>query len=92
MEIKFQKNTVKKGDPGFEYDKRVKFNYNAEEAAENSWDESDESDEGVEIVAASQVRSKPKGAGLASRQEEEPDLGGIDDNDYFEDDFDDDFQ
>ena len=67
MEVKFQQNAVKKGDPGFQYDKRVKFERNVEEAAEDSWDESDdESDEqGVEIVAANKrVMSKPKGIGL----------------------------
>jgi len=43
----------------------VNYKYNAEEAADNSWDESDDSeDDGVEIVASSQVKSKPKGVGL----------------------------
>ena len=42
MEVKFQKNNIKKGDPGFQYDKRVDFKYNAEEAEDNSWDESDD--------------------------------------------------
>ena len=65
MEVGFQKNALKKGDPGFEYDKRVNFKYNADEALDNSWDESDEeSDDGVEIVASSRVKSKPKGVGL----------------------------
>ena len=54
MEVGFLKNAVKKGDPGFEYDKRVNFNYNKNVAVDNSWDESDdEEDEGVEIVASS---------------------------------------
>ena len=54
MEVGFLKNAVKKGDPGFEYDKRVDFNYNKNQAVDNSWDESDdEEDEGVEIVASS---------------------------------------
>ena len=54
MEVGFQKNAVKKGDPGFEYDKRINYNYNSNAAADNSWDESDdEEDEGVEIVASS---------------------------------------
>ena len=26
MDVKFKENTVKKGDPGFKYDKRVDFN------------------------------------------------------------------
>ena len=26
MDVKFKENTVKKGDPGFKYDKRVEFN------------------------------------------------------------------
>ena len=42
MEVKFQKNNIKKGDPGFQYDKRVDFKYNAEDAEDNSWDESDD--------------------------------------------------
>ena len=42
MDVQFQKNTIKKGDPGFQYDKRVSFNYNAEEAEDNSWDESED--------------------------------------------------
>ena len=41
MEVKFQQNTVKKGDPGFMYDKRVDFKYNAAEAVEDSWDDED---------------------------------------------------
>ena len=54
MEVGFQKNAIKKGDPGFQYDKRINFKYNAEEAADNSWDDSDDDDdEGVEIVASS---------------------------------------
>ena len=49
MEVEFNKKVLKKGDDGFEYDKRVDFKYNAEEAADDSWDES-EDEEGVEIV------------------------------------------
>ena len=91
MDVQFQKNTIKKGDPGFQYDKRVSFNYNAEEAEDNSWDESE--DEGVEIVAASQNRSKPRGLGLAAHADKVQDeFDDMDDNDYFDDDFDDDFQ
>ena len=97
MEEGFSKNAIKKGDPGFEYDKRVDFKRNnvVGPAADDSWDESDdEEDEGVEIVASSQVKSKPKGIGLAMRQEIEKDLADdtFNDNDYFDDDFDDDFQ
>jgi len=65
MEVNFAKNTVKKGDPGFQYDKRVKFDHKAEEALDNSWDESEDEDAGVEIVpAAGRNLSKPKGIGL----------------------------
>lgn len=98
MEVKFKKNNVKKGDPGFKYDKRVNYEYKPEEAEENSWDESeDESDDGVEIIAASKaVKTKPKGLGLVSREEEHvpanADFDDENDNKYFEDDFDDDFQ
>ena len=92
MEVSFQKNAIKKGDAGFEYDKRVDFKYQADSALDNSWDESDDSeDEGVEVVAASAKRnlSKPKGVGLANKPVE---FGDLNDNDYFDDDFDDDFQ
>ena len=69
MEVGFAKNAVKKGDPGFQYDKRVDFKYNAEEAADDGWDDSDDSDEeGVEIVAQSRVLSKPKGVGLMGKE------------------------
>lgn len=48
MEVNFQKNNIKKGDPGFQYDKRVDFKYNAAQAEDDSWDESeDQSDDGV---------------------------------------------
>lgn len=92
MEVMFQKNAVKKGDPGFQYDKRIDFKYTAEEVADNSWDESDDSgEEGVEVVAASRVYSKPKGVGIvgSNQKQIDNDFEGIDenDNDYFDDDF-----
>ena len=40
MDVKFQQNAVKKGDPGFVYDKRVTFKIDTENAESNSWDES----------------------------------------------------
>ena len=44
-------------------------------------------------MAASKVKSKPKGLGLQIRQEIEKDLEeDFNENDYFDDDFDDDFQ
>ena len=93
---------MKKGDPGFQYDKRVDFKYNAADAAEDSWDESDDkSDDGV-IAASNPVaagaKSKPRGIGLVSREEEHVAAANDDDYDeenddaYFDDDFDDDFQ
>ena len=96
MEEGFTKNAIKKGDPGFQYDKRVDFKTRGNvvgPSADDSWDESDdEEDEGIEIVASSQVKSKPRGIGLAMRQEIEKDLADdLNDNDYFDDDFDDDF-
>ena len=42
MEKGFQANSVRPGDPGYKYDMRVKYEYDANNAAENSWDESDE--------------------------------------------------
>ena len=62
MEVNFQKNNVKKGDPGFQYDKRVDFKYNAANAADDSWDESDDkSDDGVIATSnpVAAVKSKP---------------------------------
>ena len=51
MEVNFQKNNIRKGDPGFQYDKRVDFKYNAAEAQDDSWDESeDQSDDGGVIA------------------------------------------
>ena len=44
MDVDFAKNTVKKGDAGFQYDKRVNFSHKAEEALDNSWDESEDED------------------------------------------------
>ena len=42
MEKKFLQNVLRPGDPGFVYDKRVKYEYDANEAEDNSWDEDDE--------------------------------------------------
>lgn len=42
METKFLQNAVRPGDPGYKYDTRVKYEYNADEAEDNSWDEDDE--------------------------------------------------
>ena len=93
---------MKKGDPGFQYDKRVDFKYNAANAADDSWDESDDkSDDGVIATSnpvAAAVKSKPRGIGLVSREEEHVAAANDDDYDdenddaYFDDDFDDDFQ
>lgn len=45
MDKQYSKNIVRKGDPGFEYDKVVEFNVKANEAAsDNSWDEDEEMD------------------------------------------------
>ena len=47
---------------------------------DNSWDESE--DEGVEIVAASKAMNNPGGR---------TEFAELEDNEYFDDDFDDDF-
>lgn len=39
MDIKFQQNSLKPGDPGFQYDKRVDFANKPK--LETSWDEND---------------------------------------------------
>lgn len=45
MEVEFNKKVLRKGDEGFEYDKRVDFKYNADAAQDDSWDESDDEQE-----------------------------------------------
>ena len=39
MDEKFNKNSLKPGDPGFVYDKRVDFTKKGSQAADASWDE-----------------------------------------------------
>ena len=46
MEKGFSANAVKKGDSGFEYDKRIDFSKNASSLVEDSWDEDMEGDDG----------------------------------------------
>ena len=45
MEVEYQKNFVKKGDEGFEYDKRKDFT--AANNAVADWDEDDDDDEDI---------------------------------------------
>jgi hypothetical protein len=42
MDKQYSKNILRKGDPGFEYDKKVDFKYNADAASDNSWDEDED--------------------------------------------------
>lgn len=78
----------------------MNFKYDAGQAAENSWDESEDEEEEEELVpiaaTSSRVLSKPKGLGLVAREEEHvpanADFDDENDNAYFDDDFDDDFQ
>ena len=74
MDKKFAANQLKPGDPGFKYDVRVKYDYNADEALDNSWDEDDEEVPDV------------KKATNDIYDEDFADIGG-DDDDYFDDDF-----
>ena len=72
MDTDFVKNRLRPGDPGFKYDSRKEFSYNADEADDNSWDESDE-----EIVGDNkkdQMAADFSGVGR-------------DDDEYFDDDF-----
>ena len=39
MDKQYSKNILRKGDPGFEYDKRVEFKAPAEAQSDNSWDD-----------------------------------------------------
>lgn len=45
MDKGFSKNALKKGDEGFEYDKRIDFSKNASSLVEDSWDEDDDVEE-----------------------------------------------
>lgn len=42
MDKEFNKNILKKGDQGFEYDKRVDFKKDDTELVDDSWDEGNE--------------------------------------------------
>ena len=51
MDVAFQKNNLKPGDPGFQYDKRVDFtrkSYDQQLDVQDSWDEDEEDGEGVD--------------------------------------------
>ena len=74
MDVKFMKNSVRPGDPGYKYDVRVKHEYNADDALDNSWDEDDEEVPDV------------KKATNDMYDEDFADIGQ-DDDDYFDDDF-----
>jgi hypothetical protein len=45
MDKGFSANAVKKGDEGFEYDKRIDFSKNTANLVEDSWDEDMEDDD-----------------------------------------------
>lgn len=78
MDTDFVKNRLRPGDPGFKYDSRKEFSYNADEADDNSWDESDE-----------EVGNDVKGARGKGKDQMEADFSGVglDDDEYFDDDF-----
>ena len=91
MEENFMKNQLKPGDAGFQYDKRVKFDYEAEELEENSWDEDEEdidSDEydrktgGAKHTSKTALELAMEKAMAAANMD-----GDYDDEDYFDDDF-----
>lgn len=42
MDKLYEKNSVKPGDPGFEYDKRKQFSMPINEGLDNSWEEEEE--------------------------------------------------
>ena len=95
MELDFNKKVLRKGDDGFEYDKRVDFKYNADAAGDDSWDQSDD-EEGVEIVVPRRGAqqslpevSRPAAAFGRNEDQMDEDFDGVGDNDddYFDDDF-----
>lgn len=42
MEIEFQKNNLKPGDPGFVYDKQVDFSKKGGQKIDDGWDDDDD--------------------------------------------------
>jgi hypothetical protein len=99
MDEDFSKKQLKPGDPGFEYDKRVKFDYADDELEDNSWDEADNDDEEIDSDEyeqatrgasenAAAVKSK---TALEIAMEKAMEAANIDpdydDEDYFDDDF-----
>jgi len=75
MDKKYQANQVRPGDAGYKYDTRVKYEYDADQADDNSWDEDDE-----------EVVPDMKKELMGQFDEDFADVGG-NDEDYFDDDF-----
>lgn len=92
MEEKFSQNQLKPGDPGFQYDKRVKFDYDEDELEENSWDEGDDDEEidsdEYDRKTGNVVKSKTALEIAMEKAMQAANLDGdYDDEDYFDDDF-----
>lgn len=94
MDEAFEKKQLKPGDPGFQYDKRVKFDYDEDELEENSWDEDEEAE-----IDSDEYESKTAGMGGVKSSKTALELAmekamaaanmdpDYDDEDYFDDDF-----
>lgn len=97
MDAGFEKNQLKPGDPGYQYDKRVKFEYDADELEDNSWDEGEDdeidSDEYEAKTAGAKSGAAPTKAKTALELAMEKAMKAAnmdpdyDDEDYFDDDF-----
>ena len=95
MDENFVQNQLKPGDPGYQYDKRVKFDYDHDELEQNSWDEdeedeidSDEYDRKTGKTANVKGSSKTALEIAMEKAMAAANLGDdYDDEDYFDDDF-----
>ena len=91
MEENFTKNQLKPGDAGYEYDKRVKFDYDEDELEENSWDQDDEeevdSDEYDKRTKAVGPNKSKTALEIAMEKAMLAANADYDDEDYFDDDF-----
>lgn len=88
MEENFLKNQLKPGEPGFQYDKRVKFDYDEDELEENSWDQDDEEVDSDEYNKKKATNGKSKTAlEIAMEKAMAAANADYDEEDYFDDDF-----
>ena len=89
---------MKPGDPGYEYDKRIKFDYADDDLEDNSWDEAENDDEEIDSDEYEQMTKGNSGSAavksktaLEIAMEKAMEAANLDpdydDEDYFDDDF-----